>query len=351
MNYPSHYEDEEAFVDAIAGHCKELNVRLLMPSHNETEVLARHRERFPGVLGSLLPDARHCAIFNNKARSYDLADSAGLSTAARISYLDPAELAGSIKAAGIGKTVIKLLTGNSAKGVFYAETPEEAQRTVQRLIREYDLEPSRYPQVEERIYGEGWGCSALYWHGQPITFFCHRRLREKIATGGTSTFRESAHNEQLVQFTAALLGKIGWHGLAMVEYKVCPITGKIWFIEVNPRLWGSIPLAISAGAEFPYLAWLCATEGPDAALKYHQDDRVLMHWRGRWFLGDLMLAATQTLQGKPLQALSTVCSGKTDAFDDLFLDDPLAFVGEILHYGSRFVASRSLNPAEKGMVG
>jgi predicted ATP-grasp superfamily ATP-dependent carboligase len=351
VRYPSHYDDENAFVDEISNICEVQGIRLLMPSHNETEILARHRDRFPGMLGSLLPKAEHCALFNNKARSYEFAHSAGIPVPERIIYTSSDQIAEEISSAGITKTVIKLLTGNSAKGVFYAETPAEAQEISQRLIEQFTLPPERFPQVEERIYGEGWGCSALYWHGEPITFFCHRRLREKIATGGTSTFRESAQNQLLQEITAKLLGKIGWHGLAMVEYKICPETGRIWFIEVNPRLWGSIPLAISAGVEFPYLAWLCATEGPDAARSYQRKSEVRYPWRGRWLLGDMMLAAAQCLRLRPIQAWRTIFSGKSDSFDDLYLDDPLAFAGEILHYGSRFLSTLSVNPAEKGMVG
>lgn len=350
IKYPSHYKDEDAFVDKISEICAKNNVRLIMPSHNETEILARHRDRFPGVLGSLLPAAEHCALFNNKARAYEFAQSAGIPVPQRVKYSSPDQVAKEIKNRGFSKTVIKLLTGNSAKGVFYADTPSAAQDLIRTLIEKFTLSPDRFPQIEERIFGEGWGCSSLYWQGKPITFFCHRRLREKTSTGGTSTFRESARNEQLIELTKKLLDKISWHGLAMVEYKICPETGKIWFIEVNPRLWGSLPLAISAGVEFPYLAWLCATEGPEVASIYQKKSTVRYPWRGRWLFGDLILAASQFAKLKPLRAFKTVFSGKSDSFDDLYLDDPFAFAGEVLHYGSRFLSTLSFNPSEEGMV-
>lgn len=350
VKYTSHYQSENAFVDQVADICADNDIRLLMPSHNETEILARHRDRFPGQLGSLLPQADHCALFNNKASAYELACSLGVPVPQRINYAAPDGLAGVIDSSGVGQTVIKLLTGNSAKGIFYADSATEAQATVKRLVEDYSLSAERFPQVEERVHGEGWGCSALYWEGQPIAFFCHRRLREKIATGGTSTLRESAINEELIENTKRLLGGIGWHGLAMVEYKVCPDTGKVWFIEVNPRLWGSLPLAISAGVEFPYLAWLCATQGPDAAKQCHQQCTLKYPWRGRWLMGDMMIAASQLAKLKIRPAMATLFSSGSDAVDDFYLDDPMAFVGEVLHYGSRFVASRSLNPAEEGML-
>jgi phosphoribosylamine-glycine ligase len=71
-----------------------------------------------------------------------------------------------LKDTGIKKTVIKLLTGNSGKGVFYGENPEHAQNIVKELIEKYKLAPSRYPQIEEYVEGEGYGCSVLYSSGK-----------------------------------------------------------------------------------------------------------------------------------------------------------------------------------------
>ena len=136
-----------------------------MPSHNETEVLARHRDRFPGILGSLLPNVQHCELFNNKARAYDFAKSAGIPVPKKIVYSSPDQLAEKISASGISNTVIKLLTGNSGKGVFYADTPSGAQEMSQKLIEQYTLPPDRFPQVEERIVWRRLGlfCSLLAW--------------------------------------------------------------------------------------------------------------------------------------------------------------------------------------------
>ena len=42
-------------------------------------------------------------------------------------------------------------------------------------------------------------------------------------------------------------------GVAMFEFKVDDDTGTASLIEVNARFWGSLPLAIAAGIDFPYL--------------------------------------------------------------------------------------------------
>jgi predicted ATP-grasp superfamily ATP-dependent carboligase len=351
VRYPSHYKDEESFVRRIGEICVEQDIRLILPSHNETEVLARHRHDLPPGVDALLPAAEHCALFNHKGLAYDFVDSLGLPVPKRIRYRHLAEIAAAVDHAQVTKTVIKLLTGNSAKGVRYADSAAETQRCVMDLVEAYALETSRFPQLEERVDGEGWGVSVLYWHGQSIASFTHRRLREKIATGGTSTLREVAHHSGIEEVARRIFDRIGWHGLAMCEFKVCPETGRFWFIEVNPRLWGSIALAISAGVEFPYLAWLCATQGPEAALDYQRRQTVREPWRSRWLLGDLSVAASALLGGKPRRAWETLFHAKADYTDDVFWDDPLVFPGEITVYLSNAIRTRSLNAAEKGMVG
>ena len=348
--YTSHYIDEQAFVADIARLARSLRVRYILPSHNETEVLARHRQILPDGTDRLLPQAEHCRVFNNKALAYELAASVGISVPRRLPAFErPSDIVELMREAGWKNVVIKLLSGNSAKGVHYATSATEAVRVVERLIRQYRLDRERYPQIEEYVEGNGVGCSVLYWDGEPVADFQHRRLREKTATGGTSTLREVIVHEGVRRDAHHLMRSIGWHGLAMVEFKVCPNTGRHWFIEVNPRMWGSIPFAISAGAEFPYLAWLCATEGVAAAKAFDQHRKA--SWCGRWLLGDLIVAVSQLSKLQLREAHRALWCTGADSVDDFHWDDLGAFLGEIVYYGSKFARTRSTNPEDVGAVG
>lgn len=345
--YPSHYHDEEGFVAAMVEICARRRIDLIMASHNETEVLARHRNQFPGTLGALLPDPASIAAFNNKSKAFDLAVATGIPVPKRLTYRDVDELAEGLRRTGMERAVVKLLTGNSSKGVFHAASADETLAMVRRLIIEFKLPQERYPQVEEYVEGEGWGSSALFWQGKKIAGFTHRRLREKIVTGGTSTLREARRNPDLEAATERILSHVGWHGFAMVEFKVCPHTGQFWFIEVNPRLWGSLPLAVAAGVEFPYLGHLCVTEGPEAAKAYAEAHPPSEGWRNRWLLGELTVAAKQALRLKLSEAAQTLFSSHANGYDDIFLNDPTVFPGEVL----RYVLSAVANGSQEGMVG
>jgi len=181
--------------------------------------------------------------------------------------------------------------------------------------------------------------------------FTHRRLREKVESGGTSTLREHQPNPVIEEMAHKLLSSLGWHGLAMVEFKYSPTTRQGWLIEINPRLWGSLHLAISAGVEFPYLLYLAATEGPNAAREYQSRAEVKYPWRARWYLGDCIAAVGKLKRGKLIQTARLLLPGGTDTYDDLNWSDPGAFIGEAFHYAHQLLARRSMNPAEEGTLG
>ena len=57
-----------------------------------------------------------------KSDAYDYVSRIGIPVPNRIMYTDPNLVSELLKSKGVKKTVIKLLTGNSGKGVFYGKT-------------------------------------------------------------------------------------------------------------------------------------------------------------------------------------------------------------------------------------
>lgn len=137
--------------------------------------------------------------------------------------------------------------------------------------------------VQPKLEGPGLGVFLLRWRGEILAAFGHRRIREKPPSGGVSVCSISVKpSPELLARSEALLASLDWEGVAMVEYKRDLATGQDVLMEINPRLWGSVQLAVDAGVDFP---WLLVS----AALG--QPSRVAADWkvgvRLRWFLGDL----------------------------------------------------------------
>jgi protein-tyrosine-phosphatase/predicted ATP-grasp superfamily ATP-dependent carboligase len=122
------------------------------------------------------------------------------------------------------------------------------------------------PVIEQtRLTGHGVGIEFLYRNGEMIWHFCHQRLHEGSGAGGLgsgSSYRRSirAPHKMLADATA-LLNNLHWNGVAMVEFLVTS-DGRHYLMEINPRLWGSLALAIDAGVDFPWGLYLMATAQP-----------------------------------------------------------------------------------------
>ena len=101
-------------------------------------------------------------------------------------------------------------------------------------------------QVQETIFGHGEGFFALYQNGEAKRIMMHRRLREYPSTGGSSSAAVSIDDQDLMRAGVNLLDSLDWHGPAMVEFKRSS-NGELSFIELNPKLWGSLDLTIAAG--------------------------------------------------------------------------------------------------------
>lgn len=340
-------EGDKKFIDDIYNIVNRNDISVLIPSHDETEILAKYREVFKNM-GTIIPvhEYKYISFANNKLETVKLAHSLGLSVPQMLKYSDLIFVENAST-----QYVIKLLKGNSAKGVFYAANVLEAQRLFKKVCQEFDLSENRLPIIQEKVSGDGWGVSCLYWKGERIAYFTHKRLREKTSTGGTSTLRQAVSNPFLEEMAFLILDHLKWHGLAMVEFKYDDRIKKGWFIEINPRMWGSIHLAIDSGVEFPYLLYLCAKGREDEAKYLFRNAIIKTGNIARWYLGDLIILSQKVLNFEFANIAQYLKKGKEDSYDDLFLDDSLAFIGEVLNYGIKFFRFRSSNPVEDGTIG
>jgi predicted ATP-grasp superfamily ATP-dependent carboligase len=117
------------------------------------------------------------------------------------------------------------------------------------------------PLVQALVRGCGAGVNTLWHEGRPLVWFCHQRLREIDLRGGRSTAAISvAPDPRMVESAYRMLSALRWHGVAMVEFKRDEASGAYWLLEINGRFWGSLPLALAAGVDFPYYLYQLAID-------------------------------------------------------------------------------------------
>jgi predicted ATP-grasp superfamily ATP-dependent carboligase len=192
--------------------------------------------------------------------------------------------------------------------------------------------------VQQRIIGPGVGVFVLLWEGDVLAVFSHRRLREKPPSGGVSVYCESQEpDEQLVARSVTLLREFGWHGVAMVEYKVDAESGDAYLMEINGRFWGSLQLAIDAGVDFPRLLVSAALGETVQKLNGYRAGV-----RCRWVLGDVDHLIARLRRSPAALGLPPGAPARSRALLDFLVAFRPGSRGEVLRLSDPAPAGREL---------
>jgi len=261
--YPSPAIDAAATVDRLHAAALAHRIDLIIPVTDEVLLpLSAARDRFAGVSALAIPDAAALAIVGDKAATLELATRLGvpvprscLVTTAAAALERVADFRLPIVVKPITSRVRTDSGAMAAFSVSYADGPARLGETMA------GLEGRTAALLQEYCPGEGHGVELLLSDGRPVAAFQHHRLREVPFTGGASAYRESVPLDPvLLDHSVRLLAELRWTGLAMVEFKVGPDGPRL--MEINGRIWGSLPLAVRCGVDFPVRLAELALDGP-----------------------------------------------------------------------------------------
>ena len=115
-----------------------------------------------------------------------------------------------------------------------------------------------WPLIQEYCPGRGLGQFFFMHEGKAVRRFQHLRIAEWPPEGGFSSVCDAvplSEHRELQERSIALLQALNWEGVAMVEYRLDEASGHAALMEINGRFWGSLPLAVQAGAGFALLAY------------------------------------------------------------------------------------------------
>lgn len=310
---PDPLRDSEAYRGAVAALVARLDVGVVLPvSEASTLALLQPGTLPPAVIvptSSLAQFHRAC----DKAWVLQTASTLGISVpsqwtldhaGAALPALAPGDFPLVIKPS---RSVVEGPGGRRKLGVGYAANRAELDAVLT------ELGPEAGPVLlQQRIEGPGMGVFFLRWNGRVLATFAHRRIREKPPSGGVSVCCESVSLAPSLRDSALrLLDALDWNGVAMVEFKQDRRSGQPYLMEINPRFWGSLQLAVDAGVDFPWLLLRAAL-----GLPVEPVERWQVGVRSRWALGDLdhLIARLRRSPAElhlPADALGTLATALT----------------------------------------
>lgn len=324
FTYPDPFTEEDAFIQVLKDKVAELRPRVLMPTHDESVVIMRHRDEFPADLIIPYEGEEKLLLLANKAESTELARKAGVPVP---------EVYKSIDEVKSYPVVFKTVIGNSAKGVFFPKDREE-------LVKLMDKHKDEETLLEEWIGGTDYSVDCVRWDGFCKTSVYHA-LVTKTDGGGTTTQREIVYMPQLEAAAQKLIDAVDFHGVCGLDFRYDAEQNKIAYIETNARFTGGLATPVAAGFDIPWIVYKLATEG-----KYTEPINVRIGTRTKWILGDIITLVGRILKFKwNLSELRRVFSfSGFDAYDDFCKDDKMAILGEFSYYFGKLLKNGKLNP-------
>ncbi|KAB1198209.1 MULTISPECIES: ATP-grasp domain-containing protein [Haloferax] len=338
VQYANPQDSREAFVDDIKQILSQHDYEMVLASREVTTLpLSYYKSELETETIIPYPGWEMMKLTVDKSETFKIAEEIGLPTPATY-YLDspdelnrltddleyPLVVKPRSKTTWVGDKpkMMKVTSSN------YVDNFEELQQITLEI---YDA-VGVMPLIQEYIPGDGYGVEALCDEGQIQSLFMHRRLREYPITGGASTYRESVCKPELEQPAVDLLASLEWNGVAMVEFRLDNRDGLPKLMEINGRFWGSLPLAIAAGIEFPYQLYQQYRGETVPSVNYEEGvtSRWLLPGDLLWFVSSLKNSSSK------LNTVQQFGAFHNQNYDILSISDPLPVIGAIqnmLHQG------------------
>lgn len=310
--------------------------QMIMPIRdNTTLLLAKHREQFRKHVRFCLPDYEALLIGRDKGKTVKAAIRHNVPIPQ--TFFPEDQSLESIARAINFPVLIKPRSSSGGRGILFAGDASALYRGYAAVKAVYNE-----PIIQEYISAEREHLSVTFLFNEKSQLRASFAYQEFRQVGGSASHAISVSRPDVVECGAEFLRKLGWRGVANVEFVVDPRDKQFKMLEVNPRFWMSLALAIHAGVDFPYLLYRLVMEGD---IEPVTDYRIGSHYRWLWPLDIVWLLNAKTWEHtkeffsfrRPDQCYA-VCS----------VSDPLPMFGIFMHalqfWKNKLNRDRSLIP-------
>ena len=137
------------------------------------------------------------------------------------------------------------------------------------------------PLIQEYIEGDVFNFYGYFEDAALKTFFTTQTVRNYPLLFGHSIAAHSIKNNAIRDLSLSLMKQARWNGVVSIQYMYDQRDKAYKLIDVNPRLWSTIEMAIISGVNFPEMLFRKAMDEP---MDYVSDFREGRQFR--WILWD-----------------------------------------------------------------
>ena len=309
--------------------------------------LARRKGEIQQLARFPFMDYEELCRAHDKALSVEVARSSGLRVPATFTVAGPADVAAALAQLQL-PVIVRPRDSHGSLGLRRVERTDDVWPLCERVARKFGP-----VIVQEYVPWGGLTYDVDVLLGRdslPRAAVVCRRIRTYPPLAGPTSCGQAVWWPELADMALAMLKEMRWCGPAEVEFRIDPRDGKPTFMEVNPRLWGSLYTSTVAGVDFPYLLYRLAMDGEVAPVTSYRTDM-----KARYFFTLDMLCMLSHPRKRSI--VRRWFADFVDPHTKMLLPsrrDPLPLVGKLLAsviYGSRPSRLRSRLGRAGGRMG
>lgn len=258
--YPDPAVESERFIDSLLNYLAKKKIRYLIPVRScSMEAILKSRASIEEAgIKTLLPEYSNWLVGENKHLTMRLAQKLEIPIPQTVFAKDTSfdELVSDLSI----PFIIKASKSSGARGIFRIY-----DRSDYDTVREH-LVASRKEFVYQEIIpqpGRSFNASYLYDKDNKLTaWFLMEKIRQYPLCGGSTSYARSKYYRDLLETGRKLLDAMDWKGVAEIEFIQDPRDRVFKLLEINPRFWNPLLLAVKAGVDYPEMV-LSILEGKD----------------------------------------------------------------------------------------
>jgi predicted ATP-grasp superfamily ATP-dependent carboligase len=329
--YHAHtYENLKIFENEIINTIKAYKIKIVIPTGTKMSLLISKLK--PILLNyCLVPveDYDRMNIFHDKFKTVQMAKKIRIPHPTTILVKDKNNLNSAMDSIQF-PAVLKTRKGSGTDGVWYAQTREEMYDNYKNLNHHgfhndgIECVDRSQPMVQEFIPGELHDVTAFCVRGEAKCLLTQKRLVTAPLSGGGGIVNITTLEPLLKEYAKRFIEETQWDGILEFDFKLDERDGKPKLLEINPKIWGTTWLTITAGYDYPlYLVRQSLGEA------YELPEKYTVGLICRWPLSEIM-----TWFEKPI-TIRTVCdrilnfkklfNEKPTVYDPIFCDKKFLF--------------------------
>lgn len=243
---------DSQYVEAVADIVRSKKFDLLIPTSDlSTEFLSNKRERVLPYVSMLLPSKELIALARYKDKTYRFALDNGIAIP-KTYFPQSLDEVIRLSQGPIFPCVVKKSRGTANKGNAYFDDKEKLVDYYKHLALE-----DGWPVIQEFVRGDFYGFLAVAEQGEILDCFMFK-AEQKYASDGTALYCRSIDEKEFFDTAGKIVKRLNWTGAINMDF-IKGSDGQWRFLEINPRLSGSLPFAYKMGVDLPavYLSLAC----------------------------------------------------------------------------------------------